>query len=96
MKVRNINGTSDRTCKCGSWLDHWRKFSGQPLSSYCSETACIQKPELGAHVQKESLTDSSWYIVPLCRQHNGQTGKSLTISDSVTLVSANVADTCGK
>ncbi len=21
--VRNINGTSDTTCKCGSWLKHW-------------------------------------------------------------------------
>ena len=75
MKVKNINGTSDNTCKCGSWLDHWKKFSGQSLPTYCPETKCIQKPEVGAHVQKDSSTDSSWYIVPFCKTHNGGNGQ---------------------
>jgi len=96
MKVNNINGTSDNTCKCGSWLAHWKKFSGQALSNYCSETTCIKKPEVGAHVQKDVSTDKSWYIVPLCSTHNAETGKSLIIGDSVALVSANVSSTCGK
>ena len=96
MRVRNINGTSDKACKCGSWLDHWKNFSDQSLSKYCSEKSCIQKPEVGAHVQKDSSTDDSWYIVPFCYTHNGETGKSLEIVDSVKLVSANVSETCGK
>lgn len=96
MKVKNINGTSQNTCKCDSWLGHWEKFSGQSLPIYCPEVKCTQKPEVGAHVQKDSSTDSSWYIVPLCKAHNGETGKSLEISGSVTLVSANVSETCGK
>jgi hypothetical protein len=96
MKVKNINGTSDNTCKCSSWLEHWKKFSGQTLSTYCYEEKCTQKPEVGAHVQKDSSTDNSWYIVPLCKTHNGETGKSLNISDSVNLVSANVSSTCDK
>ena len=96
MKVKNINGTSDSTCKCGSWIDHWKKFSGQSLSSYCSEKSCSKKPEVGAHVQKDSSTDTNWYIVPFCNTHNGETGKSLDISDSVKLASANVSETCGK
>ena len=95
MKVNNINGTSQNTCKCGSWLDHWKKFSGQSLSSYCSEKSCTKKPEVGAHVQKDSSTDNNWYIIPLCTTHNGETGKSLEIMDSVKLVSANVSETCG-
>ena len=41
MKVKNLNGTSQRTCKCGSWLKHWEKFSGRSaelVSAYVSET----------------------------------------------------------
>jgi len=96
MKVNNINGTTDNTCKCGSWLNHWKKFSGQLLPTFCPEKSCLNKPELGAHVRKDVSTDKSWYIVPLCAKHNGETGKSLDISDGTTLVSGNVSQTCGK
>lgn len=95
MKVKNINGTSDKACKCGSWLDHWKKFSKQSVPTYCPETNCTAKQLVGAHVQKDSSTDSSWYIVPLCDTHNKK-ATALTISDSVELVSANVSATCGK
>lgn len=96
MKVKNINGTSQNTCRCGSWLEHWKKFSGQTLPTHCPESSCTQKPEVGAHIQKDGSSDDSWYIVPLCTTHNGQKGKSLEISNSVKLVSANVSTTCGK
>ena len=96
MKVKNINGTSDNTCKCGSWLEHWEQFSGQDLPKDCPVENCHQTPEVGAHVQKDGEPGSSWYIVPLCKTHNGETKKSLTISDDVLLVSANVGITCGK
>ena len=95
MKVNNINGTSQNTCKCGSWLNHWTKFSGQSLPTYCPEQTCTRKPEVGAHVQKDGSTDNSWYIIPLCQKHNAETGMSLTVSDSIALVSANVSRTCG-
>jgi hypothetical protein len=95
MKVHNINGTSQSTCRCGSWLNHWKNFSSQPLPTYCPEKSCTDKPEVGAHVQKDSATDKSWYIIPLCTKHNSQTGKSLEVSDTIKLVSANVAATCG-
>jgi hypothetical protein len=97
MKVTNINGTSDNTtCKCDSWLKHWENFSGQKLPAYCAEKSCLNKPEHGAHVQKESSTDNSWYIVPLCAKCNGKHGETIEISDSIKLVSANVSLTCGK
>lgn len=96
MKVNNVNGTSQNTCKCGSWLDHWKKFSGQSLPSYCAEKSCTKKPGVGAHVQKDSSTDRGWYIVPLCNDHNLQTGSSLNLVESAILVSANVSQTCGK
>lgn len=95
MKVRNINGTSQSTCKCGSWLKHWLNFSGQTLPDYCSEVNCYNEPEEGAHVQKDSPTDKRWYIVPLCKTHNAKKGETITIIDSIELVSANVSETCG-
>ncbi len=94
MKVINIKDTSDNICSCGSWLDHWKKFSNQSQTS-CSVKGCYDKVEVGAHVQKDSYTDKSWYIIPLCQTHNKADGP-LDIDDSVVLVSANVDETCGK
>lgn len=94
MKVKNINGTTDNTCNCGSWLNHWRLYGGGEIPSYCPVSHCIQKPEVGAHAQKDDLNDNNWYIIPLCKSHNNQTS-SLIISDSTKLVSANKNKTCG-
>lgn len=96
MRINNINGTSQNICKCGSWLEHWKNFSGQPLPTSCPVSNCYEKPEVGAHVQKDSILDKAWYIVPLCKTHNRETDKSLTISDNIKLVSANVSETCVK
>lgn len=96
MKVTNINGTTDNKCKCGSWLDHWKNFSGQQLPLKCPVYFCDNTPTDGGHVQRESYLDRSWYIIPLCKAHNGMKGETLAIYDNVTLVSANVSETCGK
>jgi hypothetical protein len=93
-KIKNINGTSDTLCKCGSWLQHWRNFSGQ-IISYCSVEYCINRDLVGAHVQRADSTDKSWYIVPLCQKHNQSTGE-LQISDTFKFVSANKKETCEK
>lgn len=95
-KVRNINGTADNVCRCGSWLEHWKSFSRQQVPTACPEATCLDRPEVGAHVQKEDTDSDKWYIVPLCRRHNALTGKTISICDAVPLVSAAVADTCGK
>ena len=95
MKITNIDGTTQNTCSCGSWLDHWKKFSGQSIM-YCPVEFCLEKDLVGAHVQKVSLTDHKWYIIPLCQRHNAEKAKSLTVSDSYRLVSANISETCGK
>jgi len=95
MKVNNLNGTSDKKCSCGSWLDHWKKFSRQYIPSRCPVKFCYNSPEVGAHIQKDSTYDKSWYVVPLCQKCNLKSYGSLDISDSVVLVSANVGETCG-
>src|SRR5437667_3135285 len=43
MKVNNVNGTSDSSCKCGSWLDHWKKFGGGSVPTYCPVEQCLEK-----------------------------------------------------
>ena len=93
MKIKNINGTSDTTCSCGSWLDHWKKFSHQ-TTEYCQADGCLNKDLVGAHVQKgDGSTDQKWYIYPLCKAHNKHTGE-LEVSSSYKLVSANKSETC--
>mgnify|MGYP001611199750 CR=1 FL=1 len=94
MKLRNINGTSQNTCKCGSWLKHWEKFSGQK-TEFCQANSCLKKDVVGAHVQKANSQDQNWYIYPLCNSHNQATGE-LEVSDSYQLVSANKKETCEK
>jgi hypothetical protein len=67
MKVKNVAGTSEKACKCGSWLDHWKKFSKQAVPAYCPAKDCLNKELVGAHVQKDSSSDKSSYICPsLC------------------------------
>lgn len=94
MKVKNINGTSDNNCNCGSWLKHWEKFSRQ-TTFYCQAIGCLKTDLVGAHVQKASGSDNKWYIFPLCNSHNQSTGE-LEVSDGYTLVPANKQETCGK
>jgi len=94
MKIKNINGTSQTTCSCGSWLKHREKFSGQ-TATYCPAGSCIHKDLVGAHVQKAGSSDSKWYIYPLCNEHNQSTGE-LEVSDAYKLVSANKKETCEK
>ena len=96
LRRQIINGTSDNTCRCGSWLEHWKKFGGLEVPKFCPEEKCTQKPEVGAHVQRDAVSDRNWYIIPLCGTHNGKKGESLIVSDFVRLVSANVKETCGK
>jgi len=94
MRVKNVNGTSGDACTCGSWLDHWKKFSNLPLPPRCTVVSCAGLPEFGAHVQKEYSDEECWYIVPFCKTHNAQTGKSYVVD--TTLVPADVSETCGK
>jgi len=50
---------------CGSWLNHWKNFSGQGIPAYCPVSSCFEKELVGAHVQKADSTDKKWYICPI-------------------------------
>ena len=92
MKVRNINNISQSSCKCGSWLKHWRNFSHQ-TATICRVAGCSRTDLSGAHVQKATGHDGSWYIVPLCTAHNRAYGSNELVSGT-KLVSANKRLTC--
>lgn len=95
MEVTNIDGTRQNICKCGSWLNHWRKFnsSGAGIPAYCPAFGCVKKDLVGAHVQKAGPSDRSWYICPLCEDHNKATG---SLEVNCALAPADVSKTCGK
>lgn len=92
MKVKNATGTGDRSCSCGTWLDHCRKQGGS-TSTLCVVTTCYKAAEVGAHIKK--VGDTIEYIVPFCKGHNGDSSV-LEIPDSTALARASVAETCGK
>ncbi len=92
ITVKNINGTPASKCKCGSWLDHWDKFSGLQTGT-CRVVGCNTSAEVGAHVQRAGSSD--WYIIPVCKTHNACT-EVLKVNDLTTFISANVQETCAK
>jgi hypothetical protein len=93
MFITNINGTSQLTCGCGSWLKHWETYSGQTVA-YCPVVGCYNKDLVGAHVQKAyDYIDRNWYIYPLCNAHNQSSGV-ISVPDTYKLVSANKSETC--
>jgi len=92
MIVKNVNGTSYRSCNCGSWIDHWRNFSNQ-TATICRAKGCSNKQIVGAHVKKSYSTDNKEYIVPFCNYHNHQTG-NIELVEGTVLTPANKNLTC--
>lgn len=80
MKVKNLNGTADRTPPygCSSWKEFYVRRRGFWPSS-CSCMTCNQSAIVGAHVKKVDSYDNSWHIIPLCSYHNNQFGKELDV-----------------
>src|SRR5580700_239706 len=88
-----VDSTSATNCKCGSWLNHWMKFSGQ-IITYCPEISCMATDLVGAHVQNLNSEDQSHYVIPLCKKHS-QSDAALVIMGSTILVPSNGMLTCG-
>jgi hypothetical protein len=96
MEVKNVNGASGEACDCGTWMDHWRKFSLQQVPQFCPEERCIRRPEVGAFVQKAPTNDDTWFVIPLCKECSARTGETLTVAEHIALVSVDVDQTCGR
>lgn len=96
FQVTNINGTSKNTCRCASWLKHWRRFT-RGRRTTCSVLGCTRRDLVGGHVKiSDQRHNRSWWIVPICRDHNNTWNTTDMFIDSRTsLAPANVSETCG-
>ena len=88
---KNKGGTGTRSCKCGSWAQHWVNYSGKSWPATCSVSGCFNTPTLGAHIINPSVTGEK--IVPMCDSCNGLSD-SFTLKGNTTWVSANTTETC--
>lgn len=93
MKIENIGNKIEELCGCGSWLDHWIKFSDEEIH-HCQASACKDPVKYGVHVQKAGSHDRSWYIVPLCETHS-QSTYHVDLIVGTQLVPADLSETCG-
>lgn len=98
--IKNEVGTStsDKCDSCGPWINHWETHSGE-TAGLCSVKGCLNDAEVGAHITRPKAQDEDYqthpFIVPMCREHNGQHGASFTSKKGVTFVWANMQKMCG-
>ena len=88
---KNKQGTSSRTCSCGSWEIHWMKTTEQPWPFICSVSDCFNPATVGAHMINKNVPGE--YIIPACDSCNHRTDE-FNLSVGTTLVSANKQKTC--
>lgn len=94
MRVLNLSEAGGGGCGCGTWLEHWERFSCQK-ANFCAVIGCDHKPETGAKVQKEG-EPAAVYIVPLCRACAARHGQWLEIANGIHLVTTSLQETCGR
>ena len=93
QNIRVKEFPTDKKCRCGSWFNHWHKFT-QSKIRMCVEQGCNGTDLEGAHVQLADSDDTAIYIVPLCSKHRASK-EILSIIDSCKLISADINKTCG-
>lgn len=91
--ILNIDGTSGLKCGCGSWINHWRRFT-RGTRNTCSVLGCQRTDIVGAHVLlADNRRNSDWWIVPLCNKHNHYQ-EGMWIDSRTKLASADPDVTC--
>ena len=104
---RNGSAKQSKACpNCGPWIRHWERLSGEdvPSAGDCAAVGCDGKTKegkpaeiVGCHVMLKDDKDKQVYIAPLCTCcNNTDEDAELVLSRDVTLVHANVQETCGK
>lgn len=96
MKVTILNISPGHICTCGSWLEHWNKFSKFGfMTDYCSVLDCKEPHKIGGHVQIAGSSNIHGYLIPLCHLHNRAYGHTFDIYNTIELVPADISNTCG-
>ena len=90
---KNKRGTGERTCRCGSWEQHWINYSHKHWPSECSVLGCSNEPTVGAHVINADVEGER--IVPMCKVCNNRTDY-FALKGNVACVPANRSETCDK
>ena len=88
---KNKKGTSDRSCKCKTWKQHWINNSGKLWPNKCSIRGCDNSATLGAHIINSEVDGEK--IVPACDSCNKLSDK-FSLKGGTILVSANKSKTC--
>lgn len=88
----NATGTTDDTCPCDTWKDHWKNNTDKSWPATCSVVNCNNSANVGAHVDNADA-QGTW-IVPMCSSCNGTDG-SFDLKGGVTLVPAKTLKGCG-
>lgn len=88
---KNKSGTSNRSCNCGTWKQHWLNASKKDWPDTCSISGCSNEPILGAHIINTDVIGER--IVPACDSCN-KLGGEFDLKGGVTLVYANQSKTC--
>jgi hypothetical protein len=90
---KNKGGTADRSCKCGSWKQHWLYGTKKDWPGKCFVEGCTNKAEVGAHIHNPNVKGE--YIAPFCTSCNAKGTESIfTLKDVSMLFSANQSETC--
>lgn len=87
----NKKGTSNRSCGCGTWKNHWSNSSDKSWPSDCSKKDCTNTPVLGAHIYNSKVTGEQ--IVPFCDSCN-KLSETFSLNVGVVLIPANKSKTC--
>jgi hypothetical protein len=93
VRVKNVEEYEQNGCRCGTWLDHWKKFSYVKIQK-CVVVGCSNIDLAGCPVIRSNPEDNNIYIIPLCKEHS-QSKEELKILPSCPFVSANLKITCG-
>ena len=92
--IKNLVKFEQNGCRCGSWLDHWLKFSYVKVQK-CVVIGCSNIDLIGCGVTKIRKKDESIYIIPMCKKHS-QSEDEMKILPSCPLISADIKITCGE
>ena len=86
VEVKNLHNTGDRKPVDGSasWKDFWEGKTGRKFGK-CACISCFRKATDGGHVTRCHV-DRSWYITPLCKEHNNPYYNESYVVDSDDLV----------
>ncbi len=82
---KNKNGTSFRTCSCGTWQKHWQNQVKKPWPLQCSVLGCTNKATLGAHIIHSQVMGEK--IAPMCESCNKR-ADNFNLKGGVSLSSA--------